>query len=375
MKTRFIITAAFLLLMGTLSAQSLGDFDPKENRGAQGPRKFPSKDIYIANFSVNFQLYNLKTTTNKGGFSDRMLTGSTKASLTVGLDIPTATLQQITDDAYQTFVADLKAQGFNVLNAEAAANTKYYEEYQLIENMEMSVSEAPGVLTVYPSNTPFYVKGFSKDGQKIQGGVSGFLNRAMNEDGRNSIVDEISTYTKLSNELNDATIVHADMYVLYLDIEKPYQGDGAKIIANTDLRLVANEHLRSRVSNNSNAAKMGLSSSTKEKYFHCVTAIDFIAGRNKIGGSPLGTYSGVLKKDLQIKGVVAEEKIEAFAKTSYDFIGSETAFGKMYQTDNISVENTALIRTNADKYEKGVKMSIDTFLNHHVREFKKKFFK
>lgn len=375
MKAKLIITMVLFMELTTVNAQSLGNFSPKEDRGSMGPRKFISKDIYIANFSVNFQLYNLKTASTKGGFADIMLSGNTQASLAVGLDIPTATLQQIADEAYQKFVADLKAKGFNVLNGDAAATTKYYEGYQRLENMKMSLSEAPGMVTVYPSNTIFFVKGFTKNGQKKQGGTGGVLNRAMNDDGRNSIVNEISTYTKLSAELNDATIVNADMYVLFLDVQKPYQGNGAKITANTNLRLAAYEHIKSRIANNTATSKMGLTGKSKEKNYLCVSAIDFVSGRNKIGGSPIGTYSGVLKSDLQINGVVGKEKIESYAKTNQDFIGTETAFGKVYRADNISVENTALIKTDANKYEKGVEQAITTFLSHHVNEFKTKFFK
>lgn len=375
MKSRLIIPMVFFMGLSTVIAQSLGNFSPKEDRGAYGPRKFPSKDIYIANFSVNFQMYNLKTATTKGGFQLSGFHGDTKASLAVGLDIPSATLQQITDEVYRTFIADLKGKGFNVLNGDVAAKTKYYERYQRFDNMEMSLSEAPGMVTVYPSNTVFFVKGFTNDGQKKQGGVGGSLNRLMNDDGRNSIKDEIGSYTKLSAELNDATIVNADMYVLFLDVKKPYQGNGAKITANTNLRLAAYEHIKSRVANNSTTTKLGLTGKTKEKNYLCVSAIDFVAGKNKIGGSPLGTFSGILKSDFQINGVVGKEKVEAYAKSSQDFIGTETAFGKVYRADNISVENTALIKADANKYEKGVEEAINTFLSHHVNEFKNKFFK
>src|SRR5690606_14039100 len=138
MKTKLTIALAFFVCLSTIvNAQSLGDFNPKENRGPIGLRKFTSKDVYIANFSVNFQLYNLKTASTSGGFSGRSLTGGSKASLAVGLDIPAETLQQITDEAYQQFVQDLKANGFNVLNGDAAAKTKYYEDYQRFDNMEM----------------------------------------------------------------------------------------------------------------------------------------------------------------------------------------------------------------------------------------------
>ncbi|MCM5529113.1 hypothetical protein [Parasegetibacter sp. NRK P23] len=373
MKTGLTIVCGFFMLLSTAAAQTLGEFAPKEQRGTYGPRKFPSKDVYIAGFSVNFQLYNLKTTSTKGGFAGKMLTGDTKASLAVGLDIPAATLQQITDDAYQQFVADLKAKGFNVIGADAAATTKYFEGYQRFDNMEMSLSEAPGMVTVYPSNTTFFVKGFSKNGQKKRQGMFSFIGLA-------DRADEVASYPKLSQELNDAIIVNADLFVLFLDIKKPYQGDGARLIANTDLRLSSYGTVDSRVATNTNSKsltnKIGLTSpGSKEVSVGTTSAIDFVAGRNKIGGSPFGTYTGVLKKDLQINGVIGQEKIQAFAKTDQDYIGTETAFGKMYRADNIAVENTALIKADPAMYAGGVSQAINAFLKHHVNAFQTKFFK
>src|SRR5690606_34715272 len=130
------------------------------------------------------------------------------------------------------FVADLKAKGFNVLNSDAVANTKYYEGYQHFDHMEMSLSEAPGVITVYPSNTVYFVKGFDKSGKIKRDGMLSFI-------GLPDRADEVGSYTKLSDELNDATIINADLYVSFLDVKKPYQGNGAKITANTNLRLEA----------------------------------------------------------------------------------------------------------------------------------------
>jgi hypothetical protein len=363
MKIAVIATCALLLFGNFVGAQTLGEFKPKENRGALGPRKFTSKDVYIANFSVNFQLYNLKTTSTKGGFANRMLSGNTKASLAVGLDIPTDILQKITDEAYRSFVSDLQSKGFNVLNGDMAANTKFYKGYQRYENLGMRLSQAPGMVTVYPTNTIFYFKGFTKSGQKKQGGISGGLNRLSNDDGRNSITKEIAKYPKLSAELDNATIINADMYILFIDVKKPYQGSGAKITANTKLRMASYEHIKSQSLN-----------SSKEVNYLCVSAIDFIQGRNKIGGSPLGTYSGVLKNDLAINEVIGKEKIQAYAKTNHDYLGTETAFGRVYRVENISVENIATIHTDPNKYATGIISALNTFLSHHLNVFKNKFF-
>jgi|SRR5690554_5339469 len=375
MKKRLVIAIAFVVGLSMFgSAQSLGDFKPKENKGPTGPRKFKSKDVYVANFSVNFQLYNLKTAATSGGFSGG-LSGKTKASLAVGLDVPVATLQQITDEAYGQFIIDLKAKGFNVLHADVAAGTEYYKDYQRYDTMEMSLSEAPGIVTVYPQNTSFFVKGFTNDGRKKQGGFFGNVDRAMNSDGRYTIEKEIRTYPKLSAEMDDAIIINADMYVLFLDVKKPYQGKGAKILANTNLRLAAFEHVQSRVENSSLSAKIGLANSSKEQTYLCVSAVDFVSGKNKIGGSAIGTYSGVLKSDLQIKEVIGTEKIQAYARENTDYLGTSTAFGRVYLAENIAVENTAVIHTDANKYQDGVSQSINTFLDHHIGEFNRKFFK
>ena len=56
MKAKLIITMVLFMELTTVNAQSLGNFSPKEDRGSMGPRKFIYKDIYIANFSVTFQL-------------------------------------------------------------------------------------------------------------------------------------------------------------------------------------------------------------------------------------------------------------------------------------------------------------------------------
>lgn len=105
------------------------------------------------------------------------------------------------------------------------------------------------------------------------------------------------------------------------------------------------------------------------------TIAHFIVGRNKIGGSPLGEYQGILKKDLDIDGVIKEEKISNYVDADYDNMGTETAFGKLYSAENKSASKAAIVPANADKYEKGVEMAINTFLKYHLNEFKNKFYK
>jgi len=365
MKNTKIYSITFLLLFVASFgfAQSLGEFKPKSKAGG----KLKSKEVYIANFSVNYQVYNQKDASTGGGFTGKMLTGKTKATLAVGLNnITTEDLQQLTNELYQDFINDLKQKGFTILEGDAAANTKYYEDYERYENLEMSLSEAPGLVTVYPENRVFFVKGFTKSGEKKQGGFFGAVNRVQ---GGNAIAErthEVMSYSKLSSELNDANVVNVDLCVLFLNDEKAYQGRGAKISVSTNMHLPAIENYSFT---EKTTGAMTLLKSKKRKAVACVNAIDFVQGKNKIGGSPLGQYSGTLKKELPIEGVIGKEKIQSFAKADVDKYGLETVYGKAYRVENESIDNSAFINVDRAKYIAGAKQALSKFLSYHTSEF------
>lgn len=322
MKARLIITMALFMGLSTVSAQTLGDFKP----GKAGPKslerpKFDNKNVYIADFAVHYQVYSEKSASKKGGSGIYgKVMGGAKASLAVGLDISQETLQNITDKAYADFVADLKAQGFNVMNAEEAKNTDFYKGYKYGTNLDITPSNTmEGGVTVHPQNVGFFY----------------------NEKGSST------NTTKLSKELNDAAVVRIDLHVVFVETRGSNKsGIGANVVAKTNLVL-----------------------SDKNTIAH------FIVGRNKIGGSPLGEYQGVLKKDLDIDGVIKEEKITNYVASDYDNWGTSTAFGTVYSAKNKATSKAAIVPADANKYEKGVEQALHTFLSHHVNEFKNKFYK
>ncbi len=322
MKTRLIITMALLMGISTVNAQTLGDFKP----GKAGPKslerpKFNNKNVYIADFAVHYQVYSEKSASKKGGSGIYgKLMGAAKASLAVGLDISQETLQKITDEAYAKFIADLKANGFNIMQGDEAKNTDFYKGYKYSTNLTMSPSNTmEGAVTVHPQNVGFFY----------------------NEKGSST------NTTKLSKELNDAAVARIDLYVEFVKTRGSNKsGIGANVVAKTNLVLSDNN-----------------------------TIAHFIVGRNKIGGSPLGEYQGVLNKDLDIDGVIKEEKITNYVASDYDNWGTSTAFGTVYSAKNKATSKAAIVPADADKYEKGVELAINTFLSHHVIEFKNKFFK
>lgn len=321
MKASLIITIVFFMGLTAVNAQSLGDFKP----GKAGPKslerpKFDNKNVYIADFAVHYQVYSEKSASTKGGsgiFGKVM--GATKTSLAVGLGISDATLQNITNKAYADFITDLQAKGFNVMKAEEAKNTDYYKDYKYSTNLNMIASNSiEGAITVHPQNVGFFYK---------QGAST--------------------NTTKLSKELNDAAVVRIDLYVEFVETRGSNKsGIGTNVVAKTNLVLSENN-----------------------------TIAHFIIGRNKIGGSPLGEYQGVLKKDLDIDGVIKEEKITNYVASDYDNWGTSTAFGTVYSAKNKATSKAAIVPADTKKYEKGVEQAINTFLTYHLKEFKDKFYK
>ena len=321
MKVNQIITVILFLSISTLSAQTLGEFKP----GKSGPktlesRKFDSKEVFIADFAVHYQVYAEESTTNEGGTSFvKGIMGKAKASLAVGLDIPTATIEKITNETYANFVDELKAQGFNILNPEVAKNTNYYKDYKYSTNLAMIPSPTKeGAVLVHPQNIGFFYK----------------------EKGANA------SYTKLSTELNDAAVIRVDVYIDFVKMGDFNKGFGASVNAKTNLVMSEQN-----------------------------TIIHFVVGRNKIGGSPLAEYQGIIKKDLEIDGVIKEEKITSYAQSDYDNKGVETAFGTLYTAKNTTSSKVALVPADANKYEMGVTEALNVFLEHHIKEFYSKFYK
>ncbi len=360
----FLITSCVCCVT---NAQSLGDFTPKED--LYGKKKLESKEIYIANFSVNYQIYNESEKKTASEFTGYKLSGNTKAALAVGLgNIAESDLQEITDQVYANFIADFTAKGFIILNSDAAAKADFYKDYQRVENPEMSLAEAPGIVTVYPKNTVFYVKGFTKDGKKKQGGFFGAVSRVQGMQGANERDEELRRYPRLSKDLNGANVVDVNLYVLFLNDEKSYQGRGAKIKVKTDLRLSANDVFVSTNKNTSELVKFGVASSKKTGYTSCTSSIDIIQGSEKIGGSPLAQYGGNMKKNLAIKDVILVEDITSFAQAQTS-MGTQNILGTTFRAEGKSTETAALIPVEPAAYKNGVRMAIDTFLKHHVAAF------
>lgn len=357
MKTKFKFLGLLLFVFSftILQAQELGEFKPKDDTFGLGKLKSKPKKIYISNFSINYQLFNEKEKTKKGGalFRDKGVRGDATAELIVGLgDLSENDFQKITDSLYADFVAQVKAKGFEIISPDVAAKTETYEGWTKASGPFVMASDKPGLISVTPAGFTFYYPDKTKVGKALANKFA-----ALN-----------TSQQSLSKDLDDAVVVAVDLYVFFMKDVYAFQGSAANIKIKTQLSLVANEAISAKSND-----KKGIAFNKQVEYVTGANTISFVCGKYAIGGSAESVYTGLLKKDLTIENVIDEKVIQSFAKGEVDFVGDDTYFGKYYSAENKSSSKTTLIKVDANKYKKGVFNAGKAFLEYHLNEFDKEF--
>jgi hypothetical protein len=158
MKKMCLVLSTAAILVGC-AAGGGGSITPEKQTGAFGQEKDKvsvttaeafkgKKDVVIGSFKVGFIEYNRASETAGGGmFSNNAAARTTLKSNLVG--VPKSTMQAITDAAYRDFVAQLEANGYNVLDrsrltsldaykkATSAANPTQYDNIMLAQKSDV----------------------------------------------------------------------------------------------------------------------------------------------------------------------------------------------------------------------------------------------
>src|SRR5690606_13679050 len=252
------------------------------------------KKVYIASFSVNYQIYNEMQDFKQGG---RMLGGGYRgdaaAQASVGLDgLTEAGVQKITDQLYQDYIAMLTAKDLTIVGADEAGKTGVYNDYLKLTGGKISVSQIPGCMASTPTGFDFFVKKIDKDGRAKRGG---FLN------------NPAFLFTKLSKELDDAIIADVNLYVLFASPGGGFmKGPGASVKIKTSLRLADNEAIVM-----TDERKAAIKMKGQNETIIVNSAVNFYQG--KAGLASEVTYLGTLGKPLAIEGVVEDTKVKSAA--------------------------------------------------------------
>lgn len=346
MKTKLFIAVLLFAIAGT-SAQTLGEFKPKDQSYGLGKVK-NAKKIYISGFEVHFQVYNEKEKFKQGGsMLGGGMKGDAQTAISVGLEgLDEQTVMEITNMLYNDYIAKLKAKGLTVITADEAGKTEVYEDYERMQGGKVSMAEIPGVMTATPAGFEYFVKGVDKKGKSKKGGFLG---------------NESFLFPRLSRDLGDAIIGNVDIAVLFVTDKNAFQGNGAKLKVKTNLRLAGQE-----------AIIMTNDSKIKFKGSNTVTNIgsnvDFYHG--KVGAGATTVYSGTLGKNMLINDVIDESTISSYASGGMD-AGTKTMYGTYYSVRNGNTANAKIITVDPQKYSKGVYMAAKKFLEFHTDEFLK----
>lgn len=351
MKTIALSVIAFLLC-ATALAQSLGEFKPKDDSyGLKKLDKANANRIYIANFAVNFQVYNEKQKFRQGGYvMGGGYKGDAKTEVSVGLEgLDEETLQEITNNLYADYLAKLKAKGMTVIGVDEAARTETYEDWERVKGGAISFAQIPGTASASPTGYEWMVKGLDKKGKAKKGGFLG---------------NENMIYPKLSKDLGDAVIAKVDITVLFVRDAQAFQGNGAKLKVKTDLRIASTDAIT--MTSDAVIKMKGQNSIT-----HVQSQVAFFHGKQGMGSPTM--YMGLLKDDLEINDVIEESKVTSYAAGSTDMIGTSTVYGKYFSTSDGKSSNAKIIPVDAAKYKAGVYAAAKKFLEFHTDAFLNSF--
>jgi hypothetical protein len=348
---QILSTIIILCFLSTIiNAQSLGEFKPKDVSYGANKLKGKAKKIYIANFNVNYQVYNEKQDFKQGGSQlGGGYKGDAMAEISVGLEgLTDNDLQKITDKLYSDYIAQIKAKGLTIISAEEAGKAGTYTDFMKLQGGVVSAAQFPGTLSNAPTGYEYFVKKVDKSGKAKSGG---FLGTAA------------SLYPKLSSELDDAIIAEVNMYVLFVEGQNAFQGNGANIKVKTNLRLSGAE-----------AIEMTSDSKIKMKGQNTITTIssgvNFYHGKMGMGSTT--AYQGSISKSMPIIGVIEDTKLQSFANRSTDG-GTKTIYGTFFNPENRSSKSSKVVQVEGSKYYDGVYMAAKKFVDFHTQQFLNSF--
>tara|TARA_R110002051_G_scaffold139763_1_gene212443 strand:+ start:3458 stop:4513 length:1056 start_codon:yes stop_codon:yes gene_type:complete len=346
MKTKFnfLYLFIFLFTIPTLQAQELGEFKPKDdgfkaNKIGEGPKK-----IYIASFTINFEIYKEAVDKKEAGGFGRSIKNAAKAKAAVGLaSLDKEAIQAKADQLYTEFIADFKDKGYAIISTEEAGNTDAYKGYEKATGPALFETDMTGIIAVVPTGYSYYYK----DRTAFSSKLGGFDKTAQN----------------LSKELDDALVADVALVYVFSDLGTDWNiGNQAKV------KLFVNYRLANAYTVSDEKTSSGLTSmfDKSKQAVGLSSYVNFTRGKMKIGGSPEAQYLGTMKSDLEIDGVLQKEKIVAFStqtQVTATLLNPIVAI----RGDNYS-ETTKWLEPDGKKYAEGIYLAGKKLLEYHANQ-------
>lgn len=340
-KSLFVIL--FVGAFFSVQAQTLGDFKPKDegyksSKIGDGPKK-----VYIANFTINFEMYKEAVDKKAAGGFGRTVTSAAKAKAAIGLSsLDKEAIQAKADQLYAEFVADLKSKGYEIISPDQAGKTETYKGWKNAVGPSFHETDMTGILAVIPKGYSFYYR----DRNAFSGTASLFEKTSQN----------------LSKDLDDALI--ADVSLVYVFSE---MGTDWNVGNQANVKIFVNYRLASSYAVSDENTSAGLTSmfDKSKQSVGLSSFVNFTRGKLSIGGSPEAQYIGTMKTDLDIEGVLKKEKVQAYvSKTS----ATATIANPVVSISGTNYsETTKWLNPDGKLYADGMYLAGNKFLSEHLQ--------
>ena len=305
-------------------------------KGSYGEKKLKKapKKIYIQKFAVFFEVSKEGEASSKGSSFGGNSFSSTYTKMAIAIDgVDSDDFVAIADKAYSDYVEGLKKLGYEIVEVEQAEKTEYCKGWTKREGGNISYAQANGLVMATPTGYKYLVNSVSKSGKE-----------------KKSFFGE-SSVAKLSKQLDDAVVVSVSF--VFPSIKMKTKGGtysfGSSVKAYPDF-------------------KMGVSFQDGSAFGSPVfTKIVYTQGKS-FGMSANTVIKTVLKKDIELEGVFADEKFKSVT------ISKGSAVPDYYTVVFPESKTTAVTHkaiANHDKYLEQVNLAVSDMITYDFNKLKK----
>lgn len=362
MKKQLFFIAAVLTIY-IANAQQISEVKLKTNQfGLKKAKKGPKK-VFIKSFNIYYEVYK-EAVDYKNGYNGTRgkKVGSATARAAVGLDgVMKDDVQEKTDLLYQEFVNDFTTKGYEIITADEASKIETFKGWEKATGPFVRESKLPGVLTCVPNGYSYLYKDRSKVGAKMNK-VFGSLKLPV-----------------ISKELNDALVVDVNVYIMFSENASKGFNLGsidkvAKVKINTNLRLADSYAVQAPKKPTKLGALGSIGIKGAMTTENITSSVNVTYGKIKIGAGAMGQYNGILKKPIEINGVMKKEKIRAYQRQQTvvptSFSNNYTQIGGMtlVTVEDRFSKNATWVKVDSKKYAEGLYKASSAFIKAHTKE-------
>lgn len=323
MKNHLLFLVGVFLAFQTLSySQSVEEFKVNTAGPANLNYRKSPKRILIGDFQVNYQTALMLEDEKKGGKMWRGgIKGDAKAALTLVLEgLNLEDLQVLTDQLYEQYVSELKAQGFEIAPIEELWNHKAFEKNR-DKRWELKAGKGPeqgtefGMILMRPTSQKFVVAqntvgedqpSFVKVAMDYEENTERVLTNQKNDFIFNKVVIEVNSFENSLSETSRALNRHAGY---------------AQVKAETVFKISESSF---------NRFDMGL-----------MTA----------------------KGGVEVKGILEKQKFDASQGADVDKLGTDMGVLRVWEVEDREEINASVVKCDPKKYLKGAELGIQSFLS------------